>query len=496
MSVDDALKFVYSKLKSIINAHVPLKRHSQRYPSWYSAKLIRIIKDKERCLSKYKRHGFVADRTKFEQLRKKENMLISRCYNKYISQVESNLQVTIKEFWSYTKSLKKTNSYPRSLTFNDYSETNPKRLANTFAQYFSSVYDDNSTFTNVYTNSFLHPSLEAIEISEQKVTDILSKLDTNKGPGNDRIPNVFLFNCQNTISKPLMILFSISINSGKFPDNLKDTLVFPVFKKGNPCNVINYRPIAILNAIEKIFERIVYEGTLNFVNGQLSSKQHGFLKNKSTVTNLLEHVHYIASAIDQRKQVDVQYTDMSKAFDKVQHSVLLYKLSKFGIQGRLLSWFHTYLTDRPMKVVFNGASSDEFFPKSGVPQGSILGPLLFLIYVDELPTFLKSTASLYADDLKMKQIIVDDSSCAILQHDLRSTSDWCTVNNLHLNPNKCCTMSITLRTEPIFYSYMVNDENLDKVTSFRDLGVIFDSTLKFTQHFDHILAKPTRCWVF
>ena len=230
---------------------------------------------------------------------------------------------------------------------------------------------------------------------------------------------------------PLKIIFQLSINSGIFPDQFKKTLIFPIHKNGNNREVTNYRPIAILSAIEKVFEKIVYNSLYQFISPKLSSSQHGFLKGKSTVTNLLEQTTYLFEALDQRTQVDVLFADMSKGFDKVN---LLQKLSIFGVGGNLLKWIKSYLTDRPSQVVFNGSRSNTFYATSGVPQGSILGPLLFLVYIDDLTNYLSSNNSLYADDLKVKRQISDISSCNILQNDISKLHTWTSDNNLKSNP--------------------------------------------------------------
>ena len=246
---------------------------------------------------------------------------------------------------------------------------------------------------------------------------------------------------------------------GQFPEELKNTLIFPVFKKGDPKKILNYRPIAILSSIEKVLERTVYDAVYKHVRPQLSDIQHGFLKGKSTVTNLLDHSHDIIQAFNRNSQMDVLYTDMSKAFDKVNHILLLNKLQKFGIKDQLLNWFNTYLMNRPLEVVFNGEVSDVFIATSGVPQGSILGPLLFLLYIDDISSNIASSTSLYADDMKLSYCIEDTQSGNQLQNDIASIQNWCNENSLPLNETKCVIASFTTKknTDYVFVSYERNE---------------------------------------
>ena len=155
----------------------------------------------------------------------------------------------------------------------------------------------------------------------------------------------------------------------------------------------------------------------------------------------------------------------------------------------ILNWFTTYLSNRPLKIVFNGATSKQFFPLTGVPQGSILGPLLFLIYIDDLSTSLTTVASLYADDLKTKAVIENVNNCNQLQDDIHSLNNWCTQNSLPLNTSKCCVMTYTSRTNEIQNIYQLNGQALERVSNFKDLGVLFDSKLKFNEHHKEITQK-------
>ena len=266
--------------------------------------------------------------------------------------------------------------------------------------------------------------LAVLIVNIEEIEVILNNLNLNKGAGSDGIPSIFLKNCSSSIAVPLCKLFQHSLNCGTFPEKLKHTLVFPIFKKGNATDILNYRPICILNSIEKVFERIVHLKLNLLISHLLTKNQHGFMKKRSTVTNLIEHTQEIAEALQDKKQTYVFYSDMSKAFDRVDHNRLIQKLHHIGISGTLLSWFKSYLYERSMEVVFNGSKSMPFTQISGVPQGSINGPFLFNIYINDVDSVVTSSISLYADDMKLKRSITDTNDCIMLQNDINSIVNY------------------------------------------------------------------------
>lgn len=276
--------------------------------------------------------------------------------------------------------------------------------------------------------------------------------------------------------------------------SLRFTKIHIIHKKGLDSLIENHRPIAILDAIEKVFEGSVHEVVSKFVKPLISTKQHAFQKGRSTVSNLLEHQLRLSNALENRSQVDVIYADMSKAFDLVDHSILLRKLRSFGIAGKLLQWFESYLTNRQMYVRFNGSTSLIFVPCSGVPQGSILGPLLFIIYINDLPTHIASSCSIFTDDVKISREITDIDDAKRLEADFKQLGQWCDSNGLVLNDGKCAIMTFTNKMYDVRYNYTcaTNNDYLHRDTEFKDLGVTFDKKFRFAIHIDTIVKKALR----
>ena len=256
---------------------------------------------------------------------------------------------------------------------------------------------------------------------------------------------------------------------------------------------MNYRPICIQSSLPKLFEKIVLSKINPLLNKFITVHQHGFHKSRSTVTNLLLYETHISRALSMNKQVDSIYTDFSKAFDKVSHKLLVNKLSHFGFAGSFLSWLNTYLSDRTLMVRANCATSHSINVTSGVPQGSHLGPILFNIFINDIPLIFHDVEILmFADDLKLFKVINNIYDCITIQNNLDILSDWCIKNRLHLNVDKCLIMIFYRIKNPLLYSYSLSNSNLCSVAEISDLGITFDTKLSFSRHVSNITGKALK----
>jgi len=241
----------------------------------------------------------------------------------------------------------------------------------------------------------------------------------------------------------------------------------------------------------KLFERLVCDVVIDFILPVIHDSQHGFLKGKSTLTNLIEYSSFIRMEMAKACRVDSIYTDFSSAFDVVDHPILLFKLNRYGIRGNLLNWFQSYLSNRQQRVNFLGSLSEPIYVKSGVPQGSIAGPLLFVIFINDLSMILKNCkVIMYADDLKLYCSVDHPEAQENLQSDLSKLHEWSVSNGMFLNVKKCATITFSRKRESTanLYEYKIDNECLKRVDQIRDLGVIFDSKLTFKQHVDKITS--------
>ena len=259
-------------------------------------------------------------------------------------------------------------------------------------------------------------------------------------------------------------------------------------------SVENYRPISLLPIISKALERCVYQRFYGHVAHLVSERQHGFLRNRSCVTQLLSVLHTIGYDLDRNTQTDVLYLDFAKAFDSVDHAILLQKLRSYGVTGPPLCWFEDYLTGRTQRVVVDGVASTWSPVTSGVPQGSILGPLLFVIFINDLPDFtVKGTeTALYADDTKLHDTITSTNDCERLQQPLTNLDHWNVQNNIRFNPSKCKVLTISRKKSPITYDYTLGTVKLIRVCNEKDLGVITSYELSWDLHINSIISKANK----
>jgi ribonucleases P/MRP protein subunit RPP40 len=248
--------------------------------------------------------------------------------------------------------------------------------------------------------------------------------------------------------------------------------------------------VAILSHISKIFERLIHTHLYEHVYKSISITQHGFLPRKSTTSHLLELNDYIIHNMENNIQTDIIYTDFSKAFDSVNHMLLLFKLSKFNLNPTLIKLIASYLDSRCNFILYKGCKSQPFFPTSGVPQGSILGPLLFLLYVNDLPDLFDVPCLLFADDLKLFYTIKNSNDANKLNQAILSLSNWCNDWKLSLNLDKCFSMTICdPRSRKITFTYNILNQNILNVSSFTDLGVTYTSSFSFNLHIQKLIKK-------
>ena len=314
--------------------------------------------------------------------------------------------------------------------------------------------------------------------------------------GYDKLSITILIKCVDILCIPLSLLFNMCVLQGTFPNILKRSNVTPIFKnKGKKDDMENYRGISIEPVISKLFQGIIKDYLSLHVQKLVCDEQHGFLPGKSTVSNLTCYSDFISKALDNKTQVHSIYTDYSKAFDIVPHGLLLNKLyCQFGFRDNILNLFESFLSNRFQRIVINGVESVWTQVTSGVPQGSILGPLLFIMYINDLPRELSnSKCLLFADDGKFFKIIKSLSDCLQLQNDLNSIFSWCHKWKLDLNLSKCYVMNFSLkRSRNIVFEYAFGTTKLKYVDEIKDLGVIFTPTLNFSNHVNYIVNKAFR----
>ena len=286
----------------------------------------------------------------------------------------------------------------------------------------------------------------------------------------------------------------MSLSNGYVPEDWRKANVSPIYKSGDRQSVTNYRPVSLLSIISKVLERCIYNRISPLISNKLHNMQHGFIKGKSTCTQLLKFINDVGKSLDSTGQTDILYLDFAKAFDTVPHNLLLYKLRRFyGFGGLLLKWFSSYLSNRYQCVVLPGGQSSWLPVTSGVPQGSILGPLLFLLYINDLPTHVThSQIVLFADDTKIYMPINNISDCVKLQEDLNSLMSWSIKWKMLFNISKCKVLTVTQRKNPVIFDYCMDSTHLLRCANIKDIGVFVGSKLNWSTHIESVVNKTNR----
>ena len=370
--------------------------------------------------------------------------------------------------------------------------------AELFNTYFSSVFTSPRSSTNPEAVTHSPPlrtelQLSDIVISVDEVTDCLKSLGTSKASSPDGIQSRLLKECAGQIAPSLCDIFNHSLQSVRLPSEWKSANVTPIHKKQQKELAENYRPISLLPIVSKVLERCVYTNFYYHILHLITPYQHGFLRNRSCITQLISVLHTIGKNLDKNTQTDIVYLDFAKAFDSVDHSILLQKLKCYGVTGNLLGWFADYLNNRRQRVVVDGVASRWAPVTSGVPQGSILGPVLFVIFINDIPEVTDGTfPALFADDTKVHKDVRSVTGCENLQQTLDKLDIWTQDNNITFNASKCKVLSVTRKKDPITYPYHLGRNDLSRVENEKDLGVTISYKLHWETHVNEIMSKANK----
>ena len=346
--------------------------------------------------------------------------------------------------------------------------------------------------------------LDSIDFNVMDIMSAINDIPNNSAPGPDGITPKILKECKETLSYPLSLMWRKSLDLGIIPKPCKLSYIVPIHKKGKKDKPENYRPISLTSQLIKLFERIIKKQLVNYLesNNLIGNFQHGFRKNRSCLTQLVSHYTKVFDYINSGYNVDVVYLDFARAFDKVDHMILLMKAKALNITGKLLDWLKCFLLERTQSVVLEGFQSEEKLVKSGVPQGTVLAPLLFIIMINDLPDVLKHCSlSSFADDTKIVKTIKDVSDELLMTEDLNSIFKWSTENKLPFNCNKFTLLQYQSKGSQTIteHNYLTPDgDKIEKVDHVRDLGVIMSSNLNFKDHMTHIISKCKQLtgWLF
>ena len=405
-----------------------------------------------------------------------------------------------KSFYGFINRKLQQRSYlPPLINSSSETITEPKDKANLLNNQFSSVFvtDDDTTSPSMYINDKLEQMLpmEPVTITPSMVSEAIFRLKSSVSRTPDQVPAYFLKKVSSSMAKPLSKLFTLLLTKGKVPTIWKQAIVTPIFKKGLKSNPANYRPISLTSVICRILEIIIHFCIYSHLtsNNILSSCQHGFLPKRSSQSQQLVLLNDLMQAFDNKVTTDIIYLDFKKAFDSVSHSKLLHILKCYKLSQDTLNWIEDYLSQRCQITIVDGYFSEYCEVSSGVPQGSVLGPLLFLLFLEDLLQRLGNLKDVkvyaYADDVKLAS-----ASPKELQNAITVVEKWTKIWKLNINPSKSEHFIISLpsstSTSPILPNkYYVSQIEIPQTDTVKDLGITLSSNLRFSPHISKIYSK-------
>lgn len=485
------IEFIWQTIEHLLmNAmysYIPVKKiHSDQHPTWFNPEIRHCIKRLRTLRRRYKCHPTQHISNRIASLENTLQNQIKGARQSYESHlINSYASSNNNQIFKYLKSItKSSNNIPSVMNFGSSTANTDHSKANLFNQYFHSVFHDPSTLPNIDDLPAVHNSLSSITITITDVYEALTSLDVQKSPGMDKITPRILQNCADVLCEPLHHLFTQSLRYATIPSCWKVHKVVPIYKAGDMNCVSNFRPISLLSVVSKVLERLIFTKVIIHISKSISPSQFGFTKNCSALQQMLIFTDYI---INSPLQTDVIYLDISKAFDTVSHSILLTKLWLAGITGDLWTWFKNYLSNRHQSVSINNCYSDLLPVVSGVPQGSILGPLLFLVYVNDMTSYIHLSQLLkFADDTKCFTHIVSFSDHNTLQDDISALFTWSKDTDLDFNLRKFVYLSF----KRIFNTtYTMSNIPIPHLDSHKDLGLILSEDLSWDKHYKFIIAR-------
>lgn len=457
--------------------------------------LLSKLQEKRKAFKHYKKFRTTTNYNKYCLIRNSVNILVKEAKMTKELKIAKEAKTNPKALFKYISSKTKPKEAIANLIKDDDSlTTNDLEKSHVLNKFFSSVFVEEGDgpvpeFTTDFTTI-----LEDINVSDADMLKVLNSLKTSKSPGPDTIHPRILKELSSELAPPLRMLFTKTFNDGKLPDSWKEAEVKPIFKKGRKDSPGNYRPVSLTSVICKIYETFIRDALNNHLinNCLLSNEQYGFCKARSCVSQLLVTINEWFNSLDNK--VDAAYLDFRKAFDSVPHKRLPTKLYGYGVRGKVLQWITNFLLNRTQYVNVNNNFSDKVAVTSGVPQGSVLGPSLFIYFINDLPDATTCLIKIFADDTKAYMPIRSKEDQEKLQYSIDRLVEWTDKWLIKFNSEKCKILYLGSNNPKYKYHIKEGDQvsELTETTSEKDLGVFIDPCLTFNDRISTAVKKSKK----
>ena len=517
LSVNDYFADFISQFSTTLEIHAPMRKFTRKEKKlqtkpWLSKEILTSIRYRNKlyrqCLNEQKPSLW----EKYKKYRNKVTRMKEQAKKIHFQNVISKNKQNTAKLWKTINDLlhhknKKSNRMPQKMCINGIDSEDPKLISNTFNDYFINVGKTLSSKISIVTNCpftetslipnhsqsfFLRP------IGVQEVINHINELNTSKSGGSLGIPIKYIKLSVNVIAPILTNFYNHCITTGCFPDILKIAEVIPLYKSGSKNLCSNYHPISILSPFSKIFEKCLHIQLNNYFiqNNILNKNQYGFIKHSSTNDAVVDAYNEFLVNLNKKQVTCAMFLDLSKAFDCLNHNILLKKLEKYGIRGLPLKLFQSYLSNRQQFTIVNGVPSDMMKITCGVPQGSTLGPLLFIIYTNDLPQATKLQVRLFADDTNLTASHHSENLLEkIVNTELQKISNWMKINKLSINYNKTEYIMITTKRRRAKFNLKINNNIINQNTCVKYLGIMIDDSLKWESQIHKMCSKlASGCW--
>ena len=484
-------------LDKSMTSHVPTKTLSGRWNlPWMNKNIKRLMKKRQRKYNSWKKYNDGADLAEYKKLKDEVTAALKQAHDKYIDGLfeAEDTENPAKKLWGYVKSLKIDKIGIPPLKWKNKLVSLAKQKAEALSHQYKSVFTREDTDTLPSKGPSTHAKMDNINITTNGVEKLLSALNPKKAIGPDQVSTWMLKSFAPILAPILQTIFTQSLRTGEVPLDWKRANISAIFKKGDRSDPANYRPVSLTSVSCKMLEHILASNIRKHLDQHniLSQFQHGFRKKHSCETQLLSTIEDLARSLDKREQIDCLILDFSKAFDSVPHQRLLHKLGWYGINGEAHKWIGNWLTGRKQTVMVDGETSEEANVSSGVPQGTVLGPLLFILYINDIGDGTTSTLRLFADDALIYRKISSESDATALQADLDKLIEWSTKWQMRFNPSKCSLLRVARNRNTTKANYQMMGTTLEQNEHHPYLGVEIASGLEWKQHVNNISNKARR----